>query len=78
MEYAAPTFYVHVQDKFALPVPHAALPLTGQHLALKNLSSSQILVPWLCTCAGKVQDKCIVCPAHGTAFDLASGEVKGK
>lgn len=26
---------------------------------------------------GAVKDKCIVCPAHGTAFDLATGEVKG-
>ncbi|KAK9839308.1 hypothetical protein WJX81_006893 [Elliptochloris bilobata] len=26
---------------------------------------------------GKVQGKCIVCPAHGTAFDLATGEVQG-
>jgi nitrite reductase/ring-hydroxylating ferredoxin subunit len=26
----------------------------------------------------KVKDKCIVCPAHGTYFDLASGEVKGE
>jgi len=23
-------------------------------------------------------DKCIVCPAHKTAFDLATGEVKGE
>ena len=23
-------------------------------------------------------DKCIVCPAHNTAFDLATGEVKGE
>lgn len=27
---------------------------------------------------GKVKDACIVCPAHGTAFDLATGEVKGE
>lgn len=23
-------------------------------------------------------DKCVVCPAHGTAFDLKTGEVKGE
>jgi len=27
---------------------------------------------------GKVSDKCIVCPVHNTAFDLATGAVKGK
>ncbi|KAF8072624.1 hypothetical protein HT031_000284 [Scenedesmus sp. PABB004] len=27
---------------------------------------------------GQVKDKCIVCPAHDTAFDLATGEVKGE
>jgi len=27
---------------------------------------------------GQVAEKCIVCPAHGTAFDLATGEVKGE
>lgn len=27
---------------------------------------------------GQVSDKCIVCPAHNTAFDLATGEVKGE
>jgi nitrite reductase/ring-hydroxylating ferredoxin subunit len=27
---------------------------------------------------GKVADKCIVCPAHGTAFDLQTGAVKGE
>lgn len=26
---------------------------------------------------GKVANKCIVCPAHGTAFDLQTGAVKG-
>mmetsp|Transcript_25739 Transcript_25739/g.69873 ORF Transcript_25739/g.69873 Transcript_25739/m.69873 type:complete len:153 (+) Transcript_25739:88-546(+) len=41
---------------------HLGLPLVGKTALLQ----------------GKVQDKCIVCPAHGTAFDLASGEVKGK
>lgn len=23
-------------------------------------------------------DKCVVCPAHGTAFDLKTGDVKGE
>ncbi|KAF6263621.1 rieske ferredoxin [Scenedesmus sp. NREL 46B-D3] len=27
---------------------------------------------------GQVSNKCIVCPAHNTAFDLATGEVKGE
>lgn len=27
---------------------------------------------------GQIRDKCIVCPAHGTAFDLKTGEVKGE
>ena len=27
---------------------------------------------------GKIADKCIVCPAHGTAFDLQTGAVKGE
>jgi len=26
----------------------------------------------------QVKDSCVVCPAHGTAFDLATGEVKGE
>lgn len=26
----------------------------------------------------QVVNKCIVCPAHNTAFDLATGEVKGE
>lgn len=26
---------------------------------------------------GQVRDSCIVCPAHDTAFELATGEVKG-
>lgn len=26
----------------------------------------------------QIQDKCIVCPAHGTAFDMETGEVVGK
>ncbi|KAI8473706.1 MAG: Rieske [2Fe-2S] iron-sulfur domain-containing protein, partial [Monoraphidium minutum] len=25
-----------------------------------------------------IKDKCVVCPAHNTAFELASGEVKGE
>lgn len=41
---------------------------------------------WRCVCVtppppcqGSVTpDKCVVCPAHGTAFDLATGEVKGE
>eukprot|EP00197_Chlamydomonas_leiostraca_P002797 CAMPEP_0202857066 /NCGR_PEP_ID=MMETSP1391-20130828/149_1 /ASSEMBLY_ACC=CAM_ASM_000867 /TAXON_ID=1034604 /ORGANISM="Chlamydomonas leiostraca, Strain SAG 11-49" /LENGTH=147 /DNA_ID=CAMNT_0049535823 /DNA_START=37 /DNA_END=480 /DNA_ORIENTATION=- len=41
---------------------HLGLPLVGKTALLQ----------------GKVADKCIVCPAHGTAFDLATGEVKGK
>jgi nitrite reductase/ring-hydroxylating ferredoxin subunit len=27
---------------------------------------------------GTVASGCVVCPAHGTAFDLATGEVKGE
>lgn len=27
---------------------------------------------------GEIKDKCVVCPAHGTAFDLATGDVKGE
>ena len=27
---------------------------------------------------GAVSDRCVTCPAHGTKFDLASGEVKGE
>eukprot|EP00854_Cymbomonas_tetramitiformis_P002745 gene2745-3524_t len=26
----------------------------------------------------KISDKCVVCPAHGTSFDLATGDVKGE
>eukprot|EP00192_Tetraselmis_astigmatica_P015490 CAMPEP_0117675650 /NCGR_PEP_ID=MMETSP0804-20121206/15728_1 /TAXON_ID=1074897 /ORGANISM="Tetraselmis astigmatica, Strain CCMP880" /LENGTH=151 /DNA_ID=CAMNT_0005484687 /DNA_START=8 /DNA_END=464 /DNA_ORIENTATION=- len=26
----------------------------------------------------EIKDKCVVCPAHGTAFDLATGDVKGE
>lgn len=26
---------------------------------------------------GEIKDRCVVCPAHGTAFDLSSGDVKG-
>ncbi len=26
----------------------------------------------------EVKDKCVVCPAHGTFFDLKTGEVKGE
>ena len=25
------------------------------------------------SCPAQVENKCIVCPAHGTAFDLATG-----
>lgn len=28
--------------------------------------------------AGEVKDKCVVCPAHGTFFDLKTGEVVGE
>ena len=41
---------------------HLGLPLVGKTALLQ----------------GQVKDKCIVCPAHGTAFDLASGDVKGE
>ncbi|KAG2425626.1 hypothetical protein HYH02_014998 [Chlamydomonas schloesseri] len=26
----------------------------------------------------EVKDKCVICPAHGTAFDVKTGEVKGE
>lgn len=41
---------------------HLGLPLVGKTALLQ----------------GKVVDKCIVCPAHGTAYSLADGSVKGK
>ncbi|GFH17210.1 rieske ferredoxin [Haematococcus lacustris] len=41
---------------------HLGLPLVGKTALLQ----------------GKVVDKCIVCPAHNTAYDLATGQVKGK
>ena len=41
---------------------HLGLPLVGKTALLQ----------------GKVVDKCIVCPAHGTAFALADGGVKGE
>jgi nitrite reductase/ring-hydroxylating ferredoxin subunit len=27
---------------------------------------------------GQIKEKCIVCPAHNTAFDLKTGAVKGE
>jgi len=43
------------------------------------------LTPWLrflfaktAMFQGKVAGGCIVCPAHNTAFDLKTGEVKGE
>jgi len=45
--------------------------LTCRHLGLPLVGRTALL-------QGKVADKCIVCPAHGTAFDLGTGEVKGK
>ena len=41
---------------------HLGLPLVGKTALLQ----------------GKIQDKCIVCPAHNTAFDLATGAVVGE
>jgi nitrite reductase/ring-hydroxylating ferredoxin subunit len=31
-----------------------------------------------CILQGQISGGCVVCPAHGTAFDLATGEVKGE
>eukprot|EP00199_Chlamydomonas_sp_CCMP681_P003197 CAMPEP_0119101384 /NCGR_PEP_ID=MMETSP1180-20130426/452_1 /TAXON_ID=3052 ORGANISM="Chlamydomonas cf sp, Strain CCMP681" /NCGR_SAMPLE_ID=MMETSP1180 /ASSEMBLY_ACC=CAM_ASM_000741 /LENGTH=146 /DNA_ID=CAMNT_0007085499 /DNA_START=56 /DNA_END=496 /DNA_ORIENTATION=+ len=41
------------------------------HLGLSLVGKTALL-------QGQVVNKCIVCPAHNTAFDLATGEVKGK
>eukprot|EP00873_Tetraselmis_striata_P041117 jgi/Tetstr1/461381/TSEL_000592.t1 len=41
---------------------HLGLPLIGKTALLQ----------------GEVKDKCIICPAHGTYFDLATGEVQGE
>lgn len=41
---------------------HLGLPLVGKTALLQ----------------GTIADKCIVCPAHNTAFDLATGEVRGE
>jgi nitrite reductase/ring-hydroxylating ferredoxin subunit len=41
---------------------HLGLPLVGKTALLQ----------------GQVKDKCIICPAHGSAFDLATGEVQGE
>lgn len=47
--------------------------------------SSATPLPPACLQVGKtamfqaeVKDKCVVCPAHGTYFDLKTGEVKGE
>lgn len=42
--------------------PHLGLPLVGKTALFQ----------------GQVQSGCIVCPAHGTAFDLKSGDVRGE
>jgi hypothetical protein len=43
-------------------------------------SRSSKLTPYvLLAVQGSVTpDKCVVCPAHGTAFDLKTGDVKGE
>lgn len=52
----------------------------GEVLAVSN-KCSHLGLPLVGKTAmfqGKIADKCIVCPAHNTAFDLKTGEVKGE
>ena len=52
----------------------------GEVLAVSN-KCSHLGLPLVGKTAmfqGKISDKCIVCPAHNTAFDLKTGEVKGE
>ncbi len=71
---------------------HLGLPLVGKTalLQVRVVSANNVRTcrAWLCwggwhrsahaspRAQGKIADSCIVCPAHNTAFDLATGAVK--
>ena len=62
-----------------LPTPsHPCLPPQVYAVSNKCTHLGLPLVGKTALLQGKVVDKCIVCPAHGTAFALADGGVKGE
>jgi nitrite reductase/ring-hydroxylating ferredoxin subunit len=68
----------------------AVVEINGQKILLAEVDGKLYAVSNKCThlnlplvgktamFQGKIADKCIVCPAHGTAFDLQTGAVKGE